>query len=76
LKEPTAADREVANLIGAYWVNFAKTGDPNGAGLPRWPQYRPQTHDLLDIEARGAAVRQRLDVERLDLIESVHGSGN
>jgi para-nitrobenzyl esterase len=76
LKEPTAADREVANLIGAYWVNFAKTGDPNGAGLPRWPQYRPQTHDLLDIEAGGAAVRQRLDAERLDLIESVHGSGS
>jgi para-nitrobenzyl esterase len=79
IKEPTAADRAVAQLMSAYWINFARTGDPNGAGLPRWPRYRPQTHDLLDIgteSAGGAAVRQRLDVERLDLIESVHGRRN
>lgn len=74
LKEPTAADREVANLMATYWTNFAKTGDPNGAGVPQWPRYRPQTHDLLDIAVTGAAARQRIDVERLDLIESVYGS--
>ncbi|MCK1711107.1 MULTISPECIES: carboxylesterase family protein [unclassified Bradyrhizobium] len=29
-------DREVASRIRAYWINFARTGDPNGADLPHW----------------------------------------
>ncbi|EHR04963.1 carboxylesterase/lipase family protein [Bradyrhizobium sp. WSM471] len=30
------ADRDVANRMRAYWINFAKSGDPNGADLPHW----------------------------------------
>src|SRR6202012_4550959 len=32
----TARDRAMGRAISAYLVNFARTGDPNGAGLPRW----------------------------------------
>ncbi|MGC2330033.1 MAG: carboxylesterase family protein [Candidatus Acidiferrales bacterium] len=34
----TADDFTLADAMSSYWANFVKTGDPNGKGLPSWPQ--------------------------------------
>ncbi len=48
-----ADDQKVADLASGYWVNFVKTGDPNGAGLPAWPSYRDSGRMMvIDVEAR------------------------
>ena len=39
LASASPSDRALADRVSAYWVNFARTGDPNGAGLPRWQPF-------------------------------------
>jgi len=33
------SDRELGRIMMGYWINFAKTGNPNGKGLVRWDEY-------------------------------------
>lgn len=42
-------DRSLENILSAYWVNFATTGDPNGAGLPVWPAHSAGESDRVII---------------------------
>jgi para-nitrobenzyl esterase len=38
-----------------YWINFAKTGDPNGPGLPNWPGYAGNAPALMHFTTEGTA---------------------
>jgi para-nitrobenzyl esterase len=39
LASASASARALAERVSSYWVNFARDGDPNGKGLPRWPAF-------------------------------------
>jgi para-nitrobenzyl esterase len=47
-------DRKLSDEIMDYWTNFAKTGDPNGAGLPEWPRY-DKTGEVMHLDRESAA---------------------
>jgi para-nitrobenzyl esterase len=44
-----ANDRKIAETMSSYWVNFVKTGNPNGAGLPKWPAFDPASHTVMEL---------------------------
>lgn len=46
--------------LQAYWANFVKTGDPNGAGLPLWPAYSQTARAYLAVDQTGPVARQDL----------------
>lgn len=74
---PTAEEKEVARLMNSYWVNFAKTGNPNGKDLPKWPAYSPKTNEILDVQSDGKPVG-KIDPwkARLDVIEKAVNKGD
>lgn len=43
-------DEKLSDLMSTYWTNFAKTGDPNGEGLPHWPPYAPTQFDVMHLD--------------------------
>lgn len=48
-------DEGIAAAMQSYWTNFAKTGDPNGSGLPQWRPYRPASDWYMEFGNDGRA---------------------
>jgi carboxylesterase type B len=45
----TADDQRIGGMMSAYWSNYAKTGDPNGPGLPKWAPWDGKTEQVMEL---------------------------
>jgi para-nitrobenzyl esterase len=70
----TAEDEALAAAANAYWAAFAKTGDPNGDGRPKWPAYSAKDDVLMDFAVTGPAAKADPWNARLDLLERFAGA--
>jgi para-nitrobenzyl esterase len=53
-----AVDQQLSGSIQMYWTNFAKTGNPNSAGLPNWPAWTDEKTEFLEIDKSGVISAQ------------------
>ena len=69
--EPDETQRRVSQQMMRYWTNFARTGDPNGEGLPQWPP--SQSENTLYLTPDGVQSRKDSWAQRLDALNEFVG---
>jgi para-nitrobenzyl esterase len=51
---------KLSDQMQQYWANFARTGDPNGPGLPRWPKYESGSRGYMELSNQGPVAQAAL----------------
>ena len=68
----TEVDVRVSEVMQQYWTNFAKTGNPNGSGVPEWPRFDPAARAYIQFTDGGPVAKEGLRRPYCDLfIENV-----
>jgi para-nitrobenzyl esterase len=65
----TDVDRRLADRMSSYWLNFVRTGDPNGAGLPPWPVFVAGSGERLMRLGSRVEAAPTLDSRRIQLFD-------
>ncbi len=67
----TRVDRQMAAVMSRYWVNFARSGNPNGPGLPSWPPYS-NTANKVQYLGDPITTGGVPNIDRLEILDSVY----
>ena len=62
----TTEDYKVSQVMEEYFANFVKTGNPNGAGLPKWPTFDAGQRMTIDVETRAEPEKVRARYQFLE----------
>lgn len=67
--KPVTADVELADLMASIWAQFARTGNPNGPGLPQWPEYSADTEAYMELGVETGS-KAELRIGKMDLVQA------
>jgi para-nitrobenzyl esterase len=68
---PSPEDLALSDLIRSYWINFARTGDPNGASLPQWPVFTEKDQRVMFFNGTASA-KPIPNLEKLKVYDSYY----
>jgi len=69
---PSDADEPLSELMSSYWVNFAKTGDPNGSGLPHWPPFSDAQPKVMHFDQTPSARDAVPNMQQLQALDEYY----
>jgi para-nitrobenzyl esterase len=70
----TAEDRRLSDQMADYWVNFVRTGNPNGSGLPQWPAFKQRDPAAMTFTDE-PAVKPLLSPKKYELYRQMVAGG-
>ena len=73
--QPNDIDERYSEMVSAYWVQFAKTGNPNGTGLPGWPSATTGNDLLLEFGQTDVTVHRDFKEKRRAFWEAHFDAG-
>ena len=70
-REARGKASELADMVSDAWVTFARTGDPNTARHPRWPQFDPARRPTMVFNDETAVEDDPIREERIAMFEAM-----
>jgi para-nitrobenzyl esterase len=68
---PGPKDEALSKLMMGYWTNFAKTGNPNGKGLPAWPTFTASDQRVMYFDG-GAHAKPLPNAKQLEALDAYY----
>lgn len=65
----TNADQQLADVMSNYWVNFAKTGNPNSASLSQWDVFKPSENKVMVLDISNQSMQLIAAQKEFDFLD-------